>query len=69
LAVQLIKPCGNPEMILTIWALKPSFVEPAKLRATVAAIVKILAAAQSEYAARRLRWSMTQKTEARSSST
>jgi hypothetical protein len=54
LAVQLIKPCGYPEMILIIWPPRPSVVEPAKLQTTVAAIVKILAAAQSEYAARRL---------------
>jgi hypothetical protein len=47
LAVQLIKPCGNPEMILIIWPLKPSVVETAKLQATVA-IVKILAAAYGE---------------------
>jgi hypothetical protein len=42
-------------MILIIWPLKPSVVEPVKLQVTVAAIVKILAAAQIEYAARRLR--------------
>jgi hypothetical protein len=55
LAVQLIKPYDSPEMIFIIWPLKPSVVEPVKLQVTVAAIVKILAAAQIEYDARRLR--------------
>jgi len=54
-AVQLVKPYDNPEMILIIWPFKPSVVQPAKLQATVAATVKILVAAQIEYAARRLR--------------
>lgn len=55
MAVQLVKPYDNPEMILIIWPFKPSVVQPAKLQATVAATVKILVAAQIEYAARRLR--------------
>jgi hypothetical protein len=37
------------------WPPEPTVVEPAKLQATVAAIVKVLSAAQIEYAARRLR--------------
>jgi hypothetical protein len=40
-------------MILMKWPSKPTVVEPVKLQATVAAIVKVLAAAQIEYAARR----------------
>jgi hypothetical protein len=37
-----------------MWPSKPTVVEPAKLQATVAAIVKVLSAAQIEYAPRRL---------------
>jgi hypothetical protein len=54
LVVQLIKPYDTREMILINWPPKPTVVEPVKLQATVAAIVKILAAAQIEYAARRI---------------
>jgi hypothetical protein len=53
LAVILIQPTGSPAMILMKWPSKPTVVEPVKLQATVAAIVKVLAAAQIEYAARR----------------
>lgn len=53
LAVLLIKPTGRPTMILIKWPPKPTVVEPVKLQTTVAAIVKVLAAAQIEYAARR----------------
>jgi hypothetical protein len=55
LAFTLVKPLDTPEAILIIWPLKPTVVEPAKLQATVAAIIKVLAAAQIEYAARHLR--------------
>jgi hypothetical protein len=41
-------------MILISWQLKP-IVDPAKLHATGAAIVKVLATAQIECATRRLR--------------
>jgi hypothetical protein len=54
LAVILIKPTGGPAVILIKWPPKPTVVEPVKLQATVAAIVKVLAAAQIEYAARRV---------------
>jgi len=53
LAVILIRPIGSPTMILINWPPKPTVVEPLKLQATVAAIVKVLGAAQIEYAARR----------------
>ena len=55
LAVGLVKPPDMPAAVLIKWPLKPTVVAPAKLLATVAAIVKVLAAAQIEYAARRLR--------------
>jgi hypothetical protein len=55
LAVILIQPTGSPAMILIKWPLKPTVVEPVKLQATVAAIVKVLSTAQIEYAARRVR--------------
>jgi hypothetical protein len=41
--------------IMIEWPPKPTVVAPAKLQATVAAIVKVLSAAQIEYAAPRLR--------------
>jgi len=41
---------GAPEAILIIWPLKPTVVEPGKLQATVAAIVKVLSSAQIEFA-------------------
>jgi len=55
LAVGLVKPPDMPAAVLIKWPLKPTVVAPAKLLATVAAIVKVLAAVQIEYAARRLR--------------
>ena len=48
MAVIPIKPTGSPAVILLKWPLKPTVVEPVKLQATVAAIVKVLAAAQIE---------------------
>ena len=54
LAVGLVKPPDMPAAVLIKWPLKPTVVAPAKLLATVAAIVKVLAAVQIEYAARRL---------------
>jgi hypothetical protein len=55
LPITLVKPPDTPEAILIIWPLKPTVVAPARLQATVAAIVKVLSAAQIEYAARRRR--------------
>ena len=55
LTITLVQPPDTPETILINWLLKPTVVAPAKLLATVAAIVKVLAAVQIEYAARRLR--------------
>ena len=55
LAVILIKPTGSSPVILIKWPPKPMVVGPVKLQATVATIVKVLAAAQIEYAAQRLR--------------
>ena len=54
LAVGLVKPPDMLAAVLIKWPLKPTVVAPAKLLATVAAIVKVLAAVQIEYAARRL---------------
>jgi hypothetical protein len=53
LAVILIQPIDTPDMILIVWPPKSSLIEPRRLQATVAAIVKVLAAAQIELAARR----------------
>jgi hypothetical protein len=53
LAVILIKPIGSPAVILIKWPPKPTVVEPMKLQASVAAIVKVLSGAQIELAARR----------------
>jgi hypothetical protein len=49
----ILQPTGSPAMILIHWPSKPTVMEPVKLQATVAAIVKVLAAAHIEYAARR----------------
>jgi hypothetical protein len=54
LIISLVRPPNTPEAILIIWPLKPTVVEPAKLQAAVAAIIKVLSTAQIEYAARRL---------------
>jgi hypothetical protein len=53
LTTTLVQPPDTPEAILIIWPLKPTVVAPAKFQATVSSIVKVLAAAQIEYAARR----------------
>ena len=55
LTITLVQPPDTPEAILIIWPLKPTVVAPAKFQATVSSIVKVLAAAQIEYAARPLR--------------
>jgi hypothetical protein len=55
LIIRLVQPPDTLEAILIIWPLKPTAVEPARLQATVPAIVKVLSAAQIEYAARRVR--------------
>ena len=54
LAVGHVKPPDMLAAVLIKLPLKPTVVAPAKLLATVAAIVKVLAAVQIEYAARRL---------------
>jgi hypothetical protein len=54
LTITLVKPLDPPEAILIIWPPKPTVVAPVRLQATVVAIVKVLAAVQIEYAARRL---------------
>jgi hypothetical protein len=50
LAVTLVQPPDTPEAISIICPLKPTVVEPAKLQATVAAIVKILSSAHRDSA-------------------
>ena len=55
LVVEVIKPYDILEMIFSSWQLKPTVVDPGRLQAAVAAIVKVLSAAQMEYAARRRR--------------
>jgi hypothetical protein len=47
LIITLVQPPDTPEAILIIWPLKPTVVEPAKLQATVAAIVKVLSTPRS----------------------
>jgi hypothetical protein len=42
LIITLVQPPDTLEAILIIWPLKPTVVEPARLQATVAAIVKVL---------------------------
>jgi len=54
LAIILLKSTGSQGAILIKWPSKPTVVEPMKLQVTMAAIVKILGAAQIEYAARRV---------------
>jgi hypothetical protein len=53
LIITLVQPPDTPEAILIIWPLRPTVVEPGKLQATVAAIVKVLSSAQIEFAPRR----------------
>jgi hypothetical protein len=53
LAVELVQPPDTPAAILIKWPSKPTVTDPAKLTATVAAIVRVLGTAQIELAARR----------------
>ena len=53
LSVELVKPTDTPPVILIKWPPLPSVVEPVKLQATVAAIIKVLAAAQNRTRGRR----------------
>jgi hypothetical protein len=53
LVVELIQRPDTPDAILIKWPLRPTVTDPKKLQATVAAIVRVLGAAQIEMAARR----------------
>lgn len=53
LAVELVQPPDTPAAILIKWPSQPTVTDPAKLTATVAAIVRVLGTAQIELAARR----------------
>jgi hypothetical protein len=53
LVVELVqRPDTSPEIMIK-WPSRPTFTDPAKLTATVAAIVRVLGSAQIELAARR----------------
>jgi hypothetical protein len=54
LAVELIERPDTPTAILIKWPTQPTVTDPAKLTSTVAAIVRVLGAAQIELAARRV---------------
>jgi len=53
LVVELVQPPDTPAAILIKWPPQPTVTDPAKLTATIAAIVRVLGAAQIELAARR----------------
>jgi hypothetical protein len=53
LVVELIQRPDTPDAILIKWPQRPTVTNPRKLTATVAAIVRVLAAAQIEMTARR----------------
>jgi hypothetical protein len=53
LAVELVQPPDTPAAILIKWPPQPTVTDPARLTATVAAIVRVLGTAQIELAARR----------------
>lgn len=53
LVVELIQRPDTPDAILIKWPLGPTVTNPRTFRATVAAIVRVLGAAQIEMAARR----------------
>jgi hypothetical protein len=53
LVVELVQPPDTPAAILIKWPSQPTVTDPAKLTATVAAIVRVLGMAQIELAARR----------------
>jgi hypothetical protein len=53
LVVELVQPPDTPAAILIKWPSRPTVTDPAKLTATIAAIVRVLGSAQIELAARR----------------
>ena len=53
LVVELVQPPDTPAAILIKWPPQPTVTDPAKLTATIAAIVRVLGMAQIELAARR----------------
>ena len=53
LVVELVQRPDTPDAILIKWPAQPTVTDPAKLTATVAAIVRVLGTAQIELAARR----------------
>jgi len=53
LAVELVQRPDTSDAILIKWPQRPTVTDPKKLTATVAAIVRVLGAAQIELAARR----------------
>jgi len=53
LVIELVQPPDTPAAILIKWPPQPTVTDPAKLMATIAAIVRVLGTAQIELAARR----------------
>jgi hypothetical protein len=53
LVIELVQRPDTPTAILIKWPPQPTVTDPARLTATVAAIVRVLGAAQIELAARR----------------
>jgi hypothetical protein len=53
LVIELVQPPDTPAAILIKWPPRPTVTDPAKLTATIAAIVRVLGTAQIELAARR----------------
>jgi hypothetical protein len=53
LVIELVQPPDTPAAILIKWPPQPTVTDPAKLTATIAAIVRVLGRAQIELAARR----------------
>jgi hypothetical protein len=53
LAIELVQRPDTPAAILIKWPPQPTVTDPAKLTATIAAIVRVLGTAQIELAARR----------------
>lgn len=53
LVIELVQPPDTPAAILIKWPPQPTVTDPAKLTATIAAIVRVLGTAQIQLAARR----------------
>jgi hypothetical protein len=53
LVIELVQPPDTPAAILIKWPPQPTVTDPAKLTATIAAIVRVLGTAQIELAAHR----------------